>query len=346
MGWWSGFPGHHPLIGEVSNDMRLAVSHIPTDAALVAGLAREAEAAGLRFLGVADSPQLYGSMYPMIQVALGSTERIPVGPCVTNPVTRHPTVHGADLDTLESLFPGRTWLAMGAGDSAVHSIGLPPASPVEVGEALRTVRSRVGPRPPMLMAVSGPRAAACVPAEADGVLLGGGLDAAWLTRLTAIAEEAAGHRLERWAFCSGHLVERSGDVAEARATVRASVIAVARHGLLGDPAARGVPEHLVEDVLTLRHDYDFSAHARGDGGNARLLARHPEAEAYLTDRFALVGTPQDVAARLSAPDLAGVLDGVVLSSTVPDPIAHVRLLGRTRPLLADPLADKDHDEHS
>ncbi len=320
--------------------MRLAVSHIPTDATLVARLAGEAEAAGLRFLGIADSPQLYGSMYPMIQVALGATERIPVGPCVTNPVTRHPTVHGADLETLGSLFPGRTWMALGAGDSAVHSVGLSPATPGEIAEALGAIRARVGPVPPMLMAVSGPRAASYVPAEADGVLLGGGLDADWLARLVAIAEESAGHRLQRWAFCTGHLVERPDQVADARAAVRASILAVARHGLVGDPVERGVPAHLVEDVLTLRREYDFSAHARTDGGNAELLARFPEAEAYLTDRFALVGTPADVAARLGAP-LDTILDGVVLSSTVPDPVAHVRLLGQTRSLLA---ADKDHDE--
>lgn len=306
--------------------MKIGVSHIPSAPDLTVALAALADAAGIDVFGVADSPHLYGGMYPTVQHLLAHTDRIPVGPCVTNPVTRHPSVHGADLATLETLFPSRTWAAIGAGDSAVHSLGLTPATGRQVAEAIEAVRQRVGVVPGLWMAASGPRTAAAVPASASAVLLGGGLDRYWLSGLGGAARRAAGHDLERWAFCVAHLVAHESQVAEARAEVRASVLAVARHGLGRDAAGRGVPAELVADVDTLRREYDFAAHARRGGANAELLARHPEAETYLFDRFALVGTPEQVRRRVDALAASGAVDGLVLSTTVPDPQTHVRLI--------------------
>lgn len=306
--------------------MKIGVSHIPRDPDLAVALARLADERGLDVFGVADSPHLYGGMYPVVQQVLAHTDRIMVGPCVTNPVSRHPSVHAADLSVLATLHPSRLWAAIGAGDSAVHSLGLTPASASSVAAAIITVRERTGPGVGLWMAASGPRAAAAAPRAADAVLLGGGMEPSWLERLGSDARRSAGHDLTRWLFCIGSLVAQESDVAAARADVRASVLALARHALGGDPAARGVPPELVADVETLRREYDFEAHAQVGGANAVLLARHPEAEDYLLDRFALVGTPDQVRDRAAALEATGVVDGLILSTTVPDPISHVRLV--------------------
>ncbi len=81
-------------------------------------------------------------MYPTVQLILSRTSRIKVGPFVTNPVTRHQSVHAADIAALAELHtPGRLAVVMGAGDSAVHSVGLRPAPAAQVRGALETIRA-------------------------------------------------------------------------------------------------------------------------------------------------------------------------------------------------------------
>src|SRR5690606_35864232 len=106
------------------DDFAVRISTLPHTPSHVAELAVVAEQAGLAGLGVADSAHLHGAMYPSIQHALALSSRIPMGPLVTNPVTRHPSVHAADLAALSKLYPGRVQVAMGTGDSAVHGVGL------------------------------------------------------------------------------------------------------------------------------------------------------------------------------------------------------------------------------
>ncbi|WP_405097312.1 LLM class flavin-dependent oxidoreductase [Micromonospora sp. NBC_01412] len=308
--------------------MEIAVSHLPTDPARALEIARLAEEVGIGTFGVADSSHLYGAMYPVAQHILAHTRTIRVGPCVTNPVTRHPSVHAADVAALNGLFPDRVFVAMGTGDSAVHSVGLRPADPGQVGEALDTIRAAAGPGPQLFLTASGPRAAAATPGSADGVLLGGGFEPGWLGRLATTAAEAAGRRQRGWMIAVAHLVERDSEVAAARQAVRASVIAVARHGLGVNLAGRGVPADLVPGLRELFSRYVFAEHARPDGANARTLADYPREEAYLLDRFALVGTPGEAAERLRVVEEKTDIEGIVLTTTVPDPMTHVALIGR------------------
>lgn len=307
--------------------MDVAVSHIPGSPARALEIAQVAEEVGIGTFGVADSPHLYGATYPVVQHILAHTRRLRVGPWVTNPVIRHPSVHAADVAALDGLFPGRVALAMGAGDSAVHAAGLRPARAAQVAAALTAVRT-AAPGANLFLAASGPKAAAATPDSADGVLLGGGFEPGWLAELGTAADQAAGRVLRRWIFVVGHLVEREADVPAARVAVRASVLAVARHALHLDPARRGVPPHLVPGLTDLFARYAFTEHARPGGANAELLAGYPAEEAYLFDRFSLVGTPGQAAERLRAlPSDAGVT-GVVLTTTVPDPIRHTALVGQ------------------
>src|SRR5260370_7402309 len=57
-----------------------------------------------------------------------NSERIEIGPRVTNPVTREPSVMASAMVSLELISKGRAVLGIGRGDSAVHNIGLKPAS--------------------------------------------------------------------------------------------------------------------------------------------------------------------------------------------------------------------------
>jgi alkanesulfonate monooxygenase SsuD/methylene tetrahydromethanopterin reductase-like flavin-dependent oxidoreductase (luciferase family) len=307
--------------------LRVGVCHLPGDPAVSLTLARAAEDAGVSVFGVADSPHLFGAMYPVVQHVLAGTSQMRVGPMVTNPVTQHPSVHAASLAALTYLYPGRVIAAFGTGDSAVRSVGLSAASPAQLAASMGQVADRVGNAAPLWAAVSGPRAAAAVPAAASAILLGGGLDAGRLEYLGGLADQAAGHRLERWAFLVGCLVPGPQDVAAARRASAASVVSVSRHGMTRDPAAAGAPVALIPGLRAIYGRYDVHGHGNPEGVNARLLADWPAEAGYLFDRFAAVGTPADLVSRLRSVAHDAHLTGLILSSTVPDPLTHIRLLG-------------------
>ncbi|WP_171063959.1 LLM class flavin-dependent oxidoreductase [Actinomadura soli] len=304
--------------------MEIGISHLPVSPSRALRLAQIAESTGIGRFGVADSSHLFGAMYPTVQLILSRTARIKVGPFVTNPVTRHPSVHAADVAALATLYsPDRLALVMGTGDSAVHSVGLRPAPAEQVGAALRTIRGAAPDGVTLELAASGPKAAAAMAAGIDGLVLGGGLSASWTRRLTGAAGPAASARV----FLIGHLVEREDEAARAREAVRASVLAVARHAIGTGMAARDVPARLRPGLEQAFARYDFAAHAKASGANGRLLDDYPEEEAYLFERFAAVGTAGGVAERLRAFQRETGITGAVLSSTVPDPESHIALAG-------------------
>jgi 5,10-methylenetetrahydromethanopterin reductase len=307
--------------------MDVGVSHVPDDLAVTVELARVAEQAGLPYFGIADSPALHAGAFPAIQHVLYATDQLEVGTFVTNPVTRHPSVLSADFTALATMFTDRVGVGIGAGDSAVSSVGLRPASPQALAAAVSTIGIRLGGRAPVMVALSSLRTAALVPAEADGVILGGGLDPDWLARLIEVSERSAGHRLLRWGFAVGHLVAQTELVPVARAEVFGSVLSISRHGLGRDPAQRGVPPTIAARLPALYQQYDWTAHARSGGPNDKLAGQFPDLSRYLWQRFAVVGTPTQLAARLNLLAAQVQLDRLILTSVVPDPVAHIRMIG-------------------
>lgn len=308
--------------------MEIGISHLPASPSRALRLAQIAESTGISRFGVADSSHLFGAMYPTVQLILSGTSRIRVGPFVTNPVTRHQSVHAADVAALATLYPpSRLAVAMGAGDSAVHSVGLRPAPAAQVRRALETIRGVAPDGVTLELAASGPKAASMLAPGIDGLVLGGGLSAPWTRRLVDAAGGRKGDPVGAQVFLIGHLVEREDQVPGAREAVRASVLAVARHAIGADMAARDVPARLRPGLEQAFARYDFAAHAKAAGGNERLLDDHPEEEAYLFERFAAVGTAGGVAERLREFQRQSGINGVVLSTTVPDPDSHVALTG-------------------
>src|SRR5271156_3173412 len=95
------------------------------EAVRIAGRVERAGAWGLGFVDTA--PKLFHDAYVALTASLLSTQSLRVGPLVTNPVSRHWSVHAASARTLEELAPGRFFLGLSTGDGAVHSVGLHPA---------------------------------------------------------------------------------------------------------------------------------------------------------------------------------------------------------------------------
>src|SRR5581483_10937250 len=102
---------------------------------------RVAEDAGFEFMWFGDSHLIWQEVSPYLSAAAAGSRRLTVGPLVSNPVTRHPTVMASMVATIAQLYEGRAVLGVGRGDSAVRTLGLPPMSVKQFRQALRTIRA-------------------------------------------------------------------------------------------------------------------------------------------------------------------------------------------------------------
>ena len=100
----------------------------------------EAEARGYDGMLVADSAMLVADPYLELLLAARETQRLRLGPGVTNPVSRHPAVTAASIATLQIESGGRAVLVMGRGDSAVLQLGLRPATTSALDTALSVLQ--------------------------------------------------------------------------------------------------------------------------------------------------------------------------------------------------------------
>ena len=72
-----------------------------------------------------DSHVLWQEPFVIYSQILASTERVIVGPMVTNPGTRDWTVTASLFATLNEMYGNRTVCGIGRGDSALRVLGLP-----------------------------------------------------------------------------------------------------------------------------------------------------------------------------------------------------------------------------
>lgn len=288
--------------------MEVGVVCFPYGASAITDVARVADRAGgpLMF-GIPDSPLLFADTYVAQQAVLASTEHLRVGPFSTNPVTRHWGVHAAVHRSLDELYPERTFMAIAPGDSAVHAFGLPPAKPARLQAHAEEVRER-GPKGfRLLVAAGGLKASAAAGLASDEVVFGQGFDPGATDQLTGAAtnaREQAGidRPLKRWLYVIADIWE-SGDGSsdpEERERFRSMLMAYSRQAMSATYTGKNVPKPLQPRLKELYSAFSFERY--GDSHNARLLEEFAEEERFLLNRFAVQGTPQEVA--------AGIRDGV------------------------------------
>ncbi|MDY7099561.1 MAG: LLM class flavin-dependent oxidoreductase [Actinomycetota bacterium] len=297
--------------------MKLLVNWLPRDRRRTADVARAAEAAGFWGMGVCDSPRA-DELYASIGAALDATTTLRVGSCVTNPVTRHVSVHRSAVRTLGRT--GRFFCGVGSGDSAVRDVGLRPARLAELdtflGEMTDTARAAACP---VLVAAGGPRTAELAGHHGAGIVAGSGADPVALGALVdaaraAQADPSGGDApTECWVSLRLAVTSTDAELAEARRAFLPRAISASRFNFARGFAAKHVPEAF-HDVLRERYRrYDFAHHgAAGANPNATLLADRPDIEDYLLDRFALIGPADRCRARLADLAAAGAT-GAVLS---------------------------------
>jgi len=155
---------------------------------------KRADRYGFARLGTGDTQWHTMECFTTLSVMALNSERAKIGPRVTNPVTREPSVMASAIASLEIISQGRAVLGIGRGDSAVHNIGLKPASIeatrdyivavrelLEKGETIFQGRHNrfTWPRPqrriPICITAEGPRMLRLAGEIGDQVLIGTGL---------------------------------------------------------------------------------------------------------------------------------------------------------------------------
>ena len=97
-------------------------------ASRVVELTKKAEDLGFTHAWTFDSHILWQEPYVIHSQMLSATERIMVGPFVTNPVSRDPSVTASTFATLNDMFGNRTICGIGRGDSVVRVLGRKPTT--------------------------------------------------------------------------------------------------------------------------------------------------------------------------------------------------------------------------
>lgn len=308
---------------------------------LIERMAERADGCGYAMIGIADTPG--NAMDPWVAAALvaRATKRARVAICVSNLISRHPSVTAAAIASLDHIAGGRAVLGIGAGHSGTRNLGLPKSTAKELGEGVAFIRALlrgepaqlgaasahlpwVKRAPPVLLAASHPKTLAAAGRTADGAFINYGLGAADIrdseARVLHAAAEAgrSAQDLELWQIAALDC-HPNGEVA--REKVGAMLAFLAGY-VIGDKnlEARGVPLPLHEPLLELRRRYS----TRPGSADIRLV-RELGLFDYLSRRLSICGDPQECLAQARAAKEAGVKRLMLTVSLASDPVRTVEL---------------------
>jgi 5,10-methylenetetrahydromethanopterin reductase len=103
------------------------------------GFFSHVERLGYHSVWVADSQMLYSDCYAVLALAARETKRLCIGPGTAICGTRIQPVQAAAIATINRLAPGRVFLGMGTGNTAMRTMGQRPMRIAEYGEYLRVL---------------------------------------------------------------------------------------------------------------------------------------------------------------------------------------------------------------
>ena len=291
---------------------------IQTDppASRVVELAKLAEDNGFTHGWTFDSHVLWQEPFVIYSMMLAATDRMVVGPMVTNPGTRDWTVLASLFATLNDAYGPRTICGMGRGDSALRYIGRKPTTLATMVESMAIIKDMVAGKEvtyneqklklpwvkegwdlPMWAAGYGPKALDTVGRHADGFILQ--LADPQIVEWTVAAVRAAaadeGRDPDEISICVVAPAYVGDDIAHQRDQVRWFGGMVGNH--VADMVKRyGEDESMIpkalSDYIKLREGYDYDHHGRSGNPSTDFVPDE------VIDRFCVLGTAADHVAKL------------------------------------------------
>lgn len=284
--------------------------------------ARLAEETGHEYVWLWDSHVLWQEVYPIFTLIAANTSRVKMGPCVTNPATRDPTVTASVMATLNEISGGRMVCGMGRGDSARRVIGQKPITVSRMEWATRLIRDMAAGREvdydgttlhlkwsqghevEMWIAAYGPKALRACGRVGDGLImqLADPYIVEWSLQYVREGAEEAGRRFEDIQIMSAApAYVTDGDLGPARDQVRWFPALVSNHvvDLVNKSASTGLPQALT-DYIKAREHYDYADHGRAGAEHAGFVTDE------VVDRFSLIGTVDQCVEKLRELESLGV----------------------------------------
>jgi len=284
-------------------------------ASRVIELTRRAEELGFGYAWTFDSHILWQEPYVIHSQMLSATERIMVGPFVTNPVSRDPSVTASTFATLNDTFDNRTICGIGRGDSVVRVLGRKPTTLRQLEEAMHVIKELAEGREvdysgvkvsipwvsdgqlDVWMAGYGPRALSLIGRKADGFILqlADPVILDWTMKHVHDAAIDAGRDPKSVKVCVAAPAYVSDDLAHQRDQCRWFGGMVGNH--VADLVARygedsEVP-HALTDYIRARQGYDYSHHGKADNPSTDFVPDD------IVDRFCVLGTVEDHVKKLN-----------------------------------------------
>ena len=162
------------------------------------GFFSHVETLGYSSVWVADSQMLFSDCYAVLALAARQTSRLRIGPGTAICGTRIAPVQAAAMATINALAPGRVFLGIGTGNTAMRTMGQKPMKMAEYSEYLRVLAAllrgetvdhtfsgvtkpvkllhregrgmRLDPPIPLYVSGFGPRAMALAGEHGDGII--------------------------------------------------------------------------------------------------------------------------------------------------------------------------------
>lgn len=283
-------------------------------ASTVVSQALDAERAGFSHVWTFDSHLLWQEPFVIYSQILASTDRVMVGPMVTNPGTRDWTVLASLFATLNEMYGNRTICGIGRGDSALRTIGAPPRNLAELRDCVEVVRDLANGRPAVYrgqtlrlpwikdsrldvwVAAYGPKALTLAGEVGDGYILqlADPDIAAWMISAVRGAAARAGRDPAAIRFCVAAPAYVGDDLAHQREQTRWFGGMVGNH--VADIVARygrdGAIPTALSDYIRGRSGYDYAEHGRAGNPHTAFVPDD------IVDRFCILGPVEHHLARL------------------------------------------------
>ncbi len=304
---------------------------------------RTAEDAGFDQYWFFDSHVIWLEAYSSFGwlIAQSRNERMEFGTCVTNPVTRDPTVVASAFATLNQATGGRMICGIGRGDSSVRLMKRKPANLADVEQAVEIIRTVGSGQPmqiegvdvhmewasgriPVYVAAYGPKALRLAGRVGDGVIfqVADPFFIEWGMQFVREGAEAAGRDPDDIVVHCAAATYISDDVSEAREHVRWFPALVANHiaDILRHHDPDVVPDYIAEYVEA-RPKYDYYEHAERGSAHSKYVPDE------ICDRFCVIGSVDECAQKVRELGSIGVSEFNIYPS-VPNLAQVVETYGR------------------
>jgi probable F420-dependent oxidoreductase len=278
-------------------------------------LTQRAEQLGFTHAWTFDSHILWQEPYVIFSQMLAATERIIVGPFVTNPVSRDPSVTASTFATLNDMFGNRTICGIGRGDSVVRVLGRKPTTLRQLEDAMRVIKDLAegreteygevkvhipwvrGGKLDVWMAGYGPKALGLIGRKADGFILqlADPVILEWTMKHVHDAAVEAGRDSKDVKICVAAPAYVGDDLAHQRDQCRWFGGMVGNHvaDLVSRYGESGEVPHALTDYIKAREGYDYSHHGKADNPTTDFVPDD------IVNRFCVLGTVEDHVAKLT-----------------------------------------------